>query len=324
MEECIEAMADAFRALARGAAVQPLRQVLRVPDSRNLLAVMPAQVGGARPERSGSALGAKVITVFPGNDATPYESHMGVVLLFDNDVGCLLSVMDASSITAIRTAAASGLATQLLARPEAGNLALLGSGTQAMTHLEAMKCVRTLRRVRVWSRTREHADAFAQHAQERFGIDVEVADSVRAAVVSADIICTVTASHEPVLQAEWITPGAHLNVVGAALPTAREVDSATVRMARLYTDRRESVLNEAGDVLIPLREGVITEAHVLGELGELVTGAVRGRERDDEVTLFKSLGLAVEDVVAARHIYEKALALGTGVWVSLGGLRQEA
>ena len=324
MGECIEAMADAFRALARGAAVQPLRQVVRLPDSPNVLATMPAQVGTLHGDRKGAALGAKVITVFPGNDATPYDSHMGVVLLFDNEVGRLLSVMDAGSITAIRTAAASGLATRLLARPEAGNLAILGSGVQAMTHLEAMRAVRTLRRVRVWSRTLEHARAFAQKAGARFGLTVEVCETARAAAVAADLICTVTASREPVLQAGWVTPGAHINAVGASLPTTRELDSATVRMARLFTDRRESLLREAGDVLVPLAEGAITEAHVQGELAEILTGAVPGRGSADEVTLFKSLGLAIEDVAAARLIYEKALALGTGIWVSLGGLRQDA
>jgi alanine dehydrogenase len=152
---------------------------------------------------------------------------------------------------------------------------------------------------------------------------VEVCESARAAVVAADLICTVTASREPVVEAGWITPGAHINAVGASLPTARELDSATVRMAKLFTDRRESLLREAGDVLAPLADGSITEDHVQGELAEILAGAVRGRESADDVTLFKSLGLAIEDVAAARHVYERALALGTGVWVSLGGLRPE-
>ena len=324
MAECIEVMADAFRALARGDAQLPLRQVVRLPGSSNLLALMPGQIGALDRTRHRPALGAKVITVFPGNDATPYDSHMGVVLLFDDDLGRLLAIMDASRITAIRTAAVSGLATRLLARAEAGDLALLGAGVQAMTHLEAMRCVRTLRRVRVWSRSPERAQRFATRANARHGVTVEVSESARAAVDGADLICTVTASREPVLQGAWIAEGAHINAVGAALATARELDSEAVRRSRFFVDRRESALAEAGDFLIPRSERVIDDGHILGELGDLLMGAVAGREGAADVTLFKSLGVAIEDVAAARHIYEKGVAMGTGIWVSLGGLRDDA
>lgn len=324
MAECIDVMADAFRALARGDALLPLRQVVKLPGSPNLLGLMPAQVGANDRTRHRPALGAKVITVFPGNDATPYDSHMGVVLLFDSDLGRLLAVMDASTITAIRTAAVSGLATRLLGRPEAGDLALLGAGVQAMTHLDAMRCARTLRRVRVWSRSVERAQRFAARALARYGIPVEVQGSARAAVEGADLICTVTASREPVLRGAWIAEGAHINAVGAALPTARELDTEAVRRSRLFVDRRESALAEAGDFLIPRAEGAIDDAHIRGDLGELLLGAISGRESASEITLFKSLGLAIEDVAAARHIYEKGVAMGTGIWVSLGGLRDEA
>lgn len=323
MQEAIDVMADAFRALARGDALLPLRQVVRLPGSANLLALMPAQVGANNPARHRPALGAKVITVFPGNDATPYDSHMGVVLLFDTELGRLLAIMDASSITAIRTAAVSGVATKLLARPDAGDLALLGAGVQAMTHLEAMKCTRTLRRVRVWSRSPERAQQFAERALRRLGTRVEVAARARDAVEGADLICTVTASREPVLQGAWIADGAHINAVGAALPTARELDSEAVRRSRLFVDRRESTLSEAGDFLIPRGEGVIDDAHIRGEIGELLMGAISGRDSPSDITVFKSLGLAIQDVAAARHIYEKGVAYGTGIWVSLGGLRDE-
>lgn len=322
MRECIDAMADAFRALAIGEAVLPLRQVVSLPGSPNLLALMPGQLGVKARDRHRSAFGAKVITVFPGNEATPLDSHLGVVLLFEPDMGRLLAIIDASSVTAIRTAAVSGVATRLLANPDAGDLALLGSGVQSMTHLEAMRTVRSLRRVRVWSRSQERCAKFVEKARAKLGASVEVSPSAQACVEGADLICTVTASREPVLRSEWVADGAHINAVGAALATARELDSTLVARSRVYVDRRESAMAEAGDVLIPMREGRFTAEHIRGELGELLLGAVDGRESPGEVTLFKSLGLAIEDLAAARHIYDKAVALGTGVWVSLGGMRE--
>lgn len=323
MRECIDAMADAFRALAIGDAVLPLRQVVSLPGSKNLLALMPGQLGASSRQRHRSAVGAKVITVFPGNDATPLDSHLGVVLLFEAEMGRLLAIIDASSVTAIRTAAVSGVATRLLSNPDAGDLALLGAGVQAMTHLEAMRSVRAIRRVRVWNRTAARATRFAEKATQRFGTKVEVMKSVESCVDGADLICTVTASREPVLQGRWIADGAHVNAVGAALATARELDTAAVTRSRLFVDRRESALAEAGDVLIPMEEGAFTADHIQGDLGEVLMGAVAGRESPADVTLFKSLGLAIEDLAAARHIYEKGVALGTGVWVSLGGLREQ-
>lgn len=323
MAECIDVMADAFRALARGDALLPLRQIVRLGDSRNLLALMPAQVGTPSPGKQQSALGAKVLTVFPGNDATPYDSHIGVLLLFDVELGRLLAIMDASTITAIRTAAVSGLATRLLAHEDAGDLAILGAGVQAMTHLEAMRSVRPLRRVRVWSRTPERARRFAERAAKRLRVHVETCESPRDAVADADLVCTVTASRDPVLAGDWLAEGAHVNAVGAALPTTRELDSHAIKRARCFVDRRESARHEAGDLLIPMAEGLIDESHIQGELGELLQGQVIGRAYRRDITVFKSLGLAIEDVAAARHIYERGVALGTGIWVSLGGLRDD-
>lgn len=322
MTECIDVMAGALAALARGGALLPLRQVVALPGTRNLLAMMPGQVGTAGSD--GVALGAKVITVFPGNDATPYDSHLGVVLLFEAAHGRLLAIIDASSVTAIRTAAVSGLATRLLANPDAGDLAILGAGVQAMTHLEAMGAVRSLRRVRVWSRSADRCAGFAVAARARLGVTVEVSPDAESCVRGADIICTVTASREPVLMGRWIAEGAHVNAVGAALPAARELDTEAVRRSRLFVDRCESALAEAGDVLIPVREGAIGAGHILGEIGEILTGAAEGRRSSSELTLFKSLGLAIEDLAAARHIYERGVASGAGTWVALGGLRHHA
>ncbi|MGQ0650613.1 MAG: ornithine cyclodeaminase family protein [Gemmatimonadaceae bacterium] len=312
MAACIDLMADALMGLARGEALLPLRTVLRLHAGRDAFAAMPAVLG--------TSIGAKIITVFPGNAATPYESHIGVVLYFDDVHGRLLAIIDASSVTAIRTAAVSGLATRLLARPDATDLAILGAGTQAMTHLEAMLCVRPIERVIVWSRSRASGGRFAQGAS-RFGVPVSVAATAEQAVRGAQIVCTTTASREPVLCGEWLWPGAHVNAVGASLAAARELDTEAVARARLYVDRRESAMAEAGDFLIPRDEGEITNDHIVGELGALLLGRIPGRGSLDEITLFKSLGLAIEDIACARFIYEQARAAGAGTWVELGGLK---
>jgi ornithine cyclodeaminase len=320
MAECMDVMAAALAELARGNAVLPLRTVLRLPESPNVFAVMPAYLGAhERP----AAAGVKAITVFPGNEGTRYDSHQGAVLLFDTEHGRLLAVMDASAITAIRTAAVSGVATRLLAREDAGDLAILGAGVQAATHLEAMLLARRVRRVRAWSRTPERLRRFAERAARRHGVAVECCATAREAVEGADLICTVTASREPVLLGEWIAPGAHVNAVGASVPSARELDSAAVARSRLFVDRRESALAEAGDILIPKREGAIGDGHIQAELGEVLVGERPGRRTPDEITLFKSLGLAVEDLAAARHIYANAVARGAGTSVELGGAREE-
>lgn len=316
MDECMEVMADALRTLSEGDAALPLRTIIRLPDGVSAFGSMPAYLGNP------PALGLKVITVFPKNEGTALDSHQGAVLLFEATQGRLLAIMDASSITAIRTAAVSGVATRLLARPDATRLALLGSGVQAWTHLQAMRVARPIERVAVWSRTRTHAAAFAQRAREAFGIDVRVAERAADAVADADVVCTTTASREPVLSGEWLPDGVHVNAVGASLAAARELDTEAVRRARLFVDRRESALNEAGDFLIPKREGAIGDDHIVGELGELLLGRVEGRRDAGEITLFKSLGLAIEDVAAARHIHARAVAQGVGTSVELGGERE--
>ena len=316
MEECVDVMSRVLAALARGDAIQPLRTILRLPHERGVFGVMPAQVDDP------DAFGVKVITVFPGNEGSRFDSHQGAVLLFEPEHGTLAAIMDASAMTAIRTAAVSAVATRLLARDDAGDLAILGSGVQARTHLEAMRVVRKIRRVRVWSRHQTHQRAFAAWAGQRFGCEVETPASGRDAVAGADIICTVTSSRTPVLAGDWVAAGAHINAVGASLRDTRELDTDAVVQARLYVDRRESALNEAGDFLIPLAEGAITDAHILGEVGELLLGRAVGRQGPSDVTLFKSLGLAVEDVAAAHLVWGEAERRKVGTVVELGGLRE--
>jgi ornithine cyclodeaminase len=317
MPECIEVVAAALASLARGEAVLPLRSAVRLPDGRGLLGLMPAYLGEPR------TLGLKAVTVMPGNHGTELDSHQGVVMLFECERGRPVALVDAGVITARRTAAASALATRLLARAAASDLALLGSGVQARAHLEGMQAVRALRRVRVWSRDAAHARAFAERASARHGLAVEAAPSARAAVEGADLVCTVTSAVEPVLRGEWLAAGAHVNAVGACFAAARELDTAAVVRARLFVDRRESALAESGDFLIPRREGAIADDHIRGELGDLVLGRLPGRTAPDEVTLFKSLGLAVEDLAAAHHVWRRALETGAGVDVDLGGAALE-
>ncbi len=315
MNECMEVMEEALKTLARAEAILPLRSILWLPDKVGALGLMPAAL------LPSTVIGVKAVTFFWGNEGTELDTHQGAVLLFEAERGRLLAVVDATSITAIRTAAVSGVVTRLLAREDAGDLAIIGSGVQARTHLEAMLLARGIRRVRVASKEFENAKKFAERESKRHGITVEPTASVREAVCGANIICTVTSSRDPVLFGEWIAPGAHVNVVGSIGPSAREVDTAAMVRSRFYVDRRESTLNEAGDFLIPKQEGAIGDDHIRGEIGEVLLGRAAGRQSPEEITLFRSLGLAVEDVAAARHIYEKARSAGTGRFVEFGGSR---
>lgn len=319
MRECVDVMADALATVAKGDAILPLRPMIRLPDSPNIFALMPAYLGTPK------SVGVKVLTVFPVNHGTAIDAHQGAVLLFEADHGQLLAILDATTVTAIRTAAVSAVATQLLAREDADELAILGAGTQGHMHLEAMTVVRPIRRVRVWSRTAVHASALVQIARERFDLEAEPCSTPGAAVKDATIVCTTTASATPVVQGDWLAAGAHVNAVGACIPTARELTTDVVARARLYVDRRESALAEPGDILIPLGEGAIQKDHIVAEIGELLLpGGERLRRRNsEEITLFKSLGLAVEDLAAAHHVYRKARASGLGTWLALGGTREE-
>lgn len=315
MDECIDLMAETLLAVEEGHAVLPLRPKLALPDRRGVLGLMPAYLGNI------DAVGLKVITVFHGNHGTKYDSHQGAVLLFETEHGQLLSIMDASSITAIRTAAVSGLATRLLAREDASRVAILGSGVQAKTNLEAMIAVRPVSEVVVWSRSAENAGRFAARESARYGIPVKTASDAKSAVQGADIICTTTGSRDPILEGEWIPAGCHINAVGSSIAVARELDANAVRRSKLFVDRRESTLNEGGDFLIAKQEGVVGDDHILGEIGELLSRKLSGRTNRDDITLFKSLGLAVEDLASANYIYRKAVEQGLGTSVELGGER---
>jgi ornithine cyclodeaminase len=318
MNECMDVMAEALKTLARGEAILPLRPVMWLPEKVGALGMMPSYLGDIR------AMGLKVVSVFPGNHGTEYDAHQGAVLVFETTHGQLLAIMDATAITGIRTAAVSGVATRLLAREDARALAILGSGVQARTHLTAMLQARpTIQQVRVWSRNPEHAARFAERESKRHSIEVMSAPDARQAVADADIICATTSAPEPILNGDWIAPGTHINAVGSSVAFTRELDTAAVVKSRLFVDRRESTVNEAGDFLFPKQEGAITDDHIVGEIGEVLLGMVSGRGSPDEITLFKSLGLAIEDLAAANHVYKKAVAAGVGTAVELGGERHD-
>jgi ornithine cyclodeaminase len=315
MRDCIEVMRKALISLAKGQAVVPLRLVMRMPDASGFLGVMPGFIGGDG--KAESALGMKAVLVFPGNAQRGIDTHQGAVLLFEADSGRLAAVMDGAMVTAIRTAAVSAVATDVLARKDATELAILGAGVQGRTHLEAIAAVRPLRRARIWSRNSDHAHALVDGQKSKLPFALEVASTAQEAVRDADIIATVTASPQPVLERAWLKDGTHINAVGASIPTAREIDSSTVAAARLVVDRRESALNEAGDVLIPMREGIIGADHIKAELGEILIGSKPGRQSVGELTLFKSLGLAIEDVASAAFIARRARQVRAGQTVQM-------
>lgn len=310
MTECIEVMDEALQALARGEVSLPLRTILKPSEVKGVLAQMPAFRAGDRP-----MFGLKAICVFPGNAAIGKDAHQGGVLLFSGETGELLAIGNASAITAIRTAAVSAVATRSLAREDANELGIIGAGIQAHSHLEAMACARPIRRARIASSRVDHARQFAAESQPRFPFPIEAAETPEAAIRGADLIVTATTSREPVIQREWVSPGAHINAIGTYSPAAREIDTATMATASLFVDRRESALNEAGDYLIAAKEGAIGPEHIRAELGEVLIGAQPGRTSAEEITVFKSLGLAIEDLAAAEHVYRKAQQQGVGSWV---------
>lgn len=302
LSACIELMVQTMAEVSAGGAALPLRTVMQVPGGENRLGVMPGWL--ARPE----ALGAKLVCLYPENPRRGLSSHMGVVLLFDPATGALRGLLDAAEVTAIRTAAATAAASRVLARRGAGDLAILGTGEQARTHLEALSIVHALSRVRVWGRDRRKAAAFAEAARTYCPVAIESCAEANDAVRGADLICTTTSSPEPVLEGAWLSPGAHVSLVGASVQTSSEIDSEGVCKARYFVDYRPSALAQAGELKRALDAGLIDEAHVLGEIGEIHLGRLPGRLRDDDITIYKSLGIAAQDLAAA----DAALAAARG------------
>ncbi len=327
MSEAISVMAEAMRRYSAGLVTQPLRAILRPASESSMLAVMPAHVAGpagadgvaAGGPAALSGFGLKAVMFNPGNPARGLPATVGGVLLLDPVTGVPAALLDGGTLTALRTAAVSGVATDALARPDAGDLAILGSGAQARSHLEAVALVRTLRRVRVWSRTPEHAEAFAGWARTRVTVPVTVAATPGAALDGADLVCTTTATREPLVAAGHLAPGAHVNAVGASVADARELESAAVARCAVFVDSRESAFNEAGDLRAPLSEGLIVPEGIRAELGEVLLRRAPGRGSSEEITLYKSLGMAAQDIAAGFAALRNAQEHSLGTTVDFPG-----
>jgi ornithine cyclodeaminase len=308
---CAEAMAEVLTARARGEAYLPLRSVMVPPDAAGFMGLMPGWRGAH--DGAAAAFGLKAVCIMPGNPARGLDAHQGIVTLFDGQTGQPTAILDASAITERRTAAVTAVATLALARRDARVLAILGAGTQARAHLEALAPVRPWEHVRVYSPTAAHARRLADEAD-----GATVAGSAQEAVAGADVVVTATSSREPVLRRGWLAEGTHVNAVGASSPNARELDTATVAASALFCDSRESLRNEAGEFQLAIAEGLISgEEHVRAELGEVLAGTAAGRVDDAELTVFRSLGLAVEDLAAAQSAVAAAAEQGLGTEIEL-------
>jgi ornithine cyclodeaminase/alanine dehydrogenase-like protein (mu-crystallin family) len=303
MESCIEAMQDVLVALARGELYQPLRSVARPPEAPGFIGLMPSHRGGAAP-----AYALKEIVVTPDNPTRGLDAHQGSVLLHDGQTGELAAIMNASPVTEIRTAAVSAVATRALARPGAGRVAILGAGIQARAHVDAMRAVLDEPEIRLWARRLEAAEELAGQ------VGATVAPSADAALFGAEVVCTTTSASEPVVQRRWLVTGAHVNAVGAFGPN-RELDNDTMAGASLFVDRRESALSEGGDYGLAAADGAVGPNDIKAELGEVLAGMHPGREHEDELTVFKSYGIGVEDLAAADLVVRRARERGVGVEV---------
>jgi ornithine cyclodeaminase/alanine dehydrogenase-like protein (mu-crystallin family) len=300
--ECADVMRQALTDLARGQIQQPLRTVVKPEGAAGFMGLMPAYSPGG--------YGLKAICVTPGNPAIGKDAHQGGVLLFAADTGEPLALVNASAVTEIRTAAVSAVATDLLARSGAAEVAIIGTGVQGQAHAHALAATRPLTGIRITGRDLARARAVAAELSGQLTVPVTAAGSVPEALDGAGIVVTATSSAQPVLRREWLAAGAHVNAVGACLPQTREIDTATMAEAALFADRRESVVNEAGDYLLAAAEGA--DNPVRAELGDLLTGTATGRASDEEITVFESLGVAAEDLAAVIYLQEKAARLGTG------------
>lgn len=313
MVTAIAAMKRAFAELARGEVTLPLRTQLDVSAHGGVALFMPAYAAGS------DALAVKAVAVYPRNTARGLPTIHGVVLVFEASSGRPVALLEGGALTAIRTGAASGAATDLLARPDAQVAAIIGSGVQARTQLEAVCTVRPIQEVRVYSTNREQAEQLAQEMAGQGPIPpgITIAGDADSAVQGADVVCTATTSLTPVFSAVALSPGCHVNAVGSFRPDMQEIDTETVRQARVVVDQREAVLAEAGDLIVPLQQGAIDEGHIYAELGAIASGQAPGREDAAQITLFKSVGLAVQDAVAASAALERAEAAGLGIVIQL-------
>jgi ornithine cyclodeaminase/alanine dehydrogenase-like protein (mu-crystallin family) len=285
-------------AFSSGETKQLLRSIIPLAGG-HLFGIMPGALGATKP------FGAKLISIFPENAAQGRQSHQGVIVLFEPDTGTPVCIVHAGEVTAIRTAAASAVATDALARKDAKHLAILGTGEQAATHARAIAKVRKLESITIWGRSPERAQALAEQMHAELNLPVTTLPTVQQAVADADIICTVTAAAEPILKSEWVQPGAHVNVVGSSHAGPAEIDNAVVARARFFADSREGVLNQGAEFLSAKQAGLIDDDHILAEIGQVLAGTKEGRRSADEITIYKSLGHVVQDLASAWWLYSQ-------------------
>ncbi|MDE0243835.1 MAG: ornithine cyclodeaminase family protein [Gammaproteobacteria bacterium] len=305
--ECIDAVESAMRAVSRGDTIMPLRRYMDIPRQGGKFTLMPGYLGEP------CTFGVKIVSKYPRSPDSPYGSHVGAVMIFDSGEGIPLALLDGSELTAIRTAAASALATRILARAGGATLAILGTGTQAQHHVQALTCVRPITEVRVWGRTDAHARRLVRQLALPAAVSARVCDSAREAVDGADIVCTTTSAAEPVLEGKWLAPGCHVNLVGAAISSSAEADVDVVTRSRFFVDYRASAMDQAGELLDAIGNGAVSESHIAGEIGDVLAGRVAGRRDDEEITVYKSLGVAAQDLAAAHAAFRNAESRKIGV-----------
>jgi ornithine cyclodeaminase/alanine dehydrogenase-like protein (mu-crystallin family) len=311
MPDLIAAMESALAKFSAREVLQPVRSVLTVGPSKAYFGLMPAYVPAP------ASLGAKLVTVFGENHKRDLPSHLATILLLDPETGALQAIMDGRYITEARTAAVSAVSTRFLAKPDASTLAIIGSGVQARSHLEAYQLVRQLKQVRIWSPKQRSREQFVEDMSGHVPIPIVAAETAEAAVRGADLIVLVTSSPTPVIEDAWVSKGAHVVCVGACRPNQQEMPPALVARSRLYVDSKAAAVVEAGDIVMNIAAKLFDESHIRGEIGELVLGRVAGRASADDITVFKSLGMAVEDVVAADLVFRRASETGSGTELTL-------
>ena len=306
MSDLIAAMESALAKFSSGEVLQPVRTVLTVGPTQAYYGLMPAYIA------SPASMGAKIVTVFNDNHAKHLPSHLATIFLLDPETGSLLAIMDGRYITEARTAAVSAVSARFLARTDASTLALIGSGVQARSHLEALQHVREIKEARVWSPRAHSRQQFIDDMSPHFPHRIVDCGSAEEALRGADLIVVATASKTPVIEDDWVSPGAHVMCIGACRPDQREMDPRLVTRGRVFVDSRAAALVESGDVVMNIAEQRFDASHLRGEIGALVLGRAAGRTSQDEVTIFKSLGMAVEDVVAADLVFRRAAENGAG------------
>ena len=311
ISDLIEWMRDAMRITSQRKVELPLRRELVLPDELGKLGLMPGYVGGGV-----ESVGVKLVSLVPPLRRKG-SSHMGLMVLYDVDGLVPQAILCGATITAVRTSAVSAVATDALARSDSSVLAILGAGEQARAHARAMMNVRNFKELRVWGYDNDEARAFTKSMSENEGLDFAICESVEKAVAGADVVCTVTSAPEPILFGEMISPGTHINLVGSSHRGAAEADSTLVRLSKVFVDYRPSTMDQAAELLAAIEEGVVTEDHILGELGEVLDSTVPGRSAASDVTVYKSVGVATQDIVTARRIYERAVDQALGFQISV-------